>query len=146
MDLGGSLNREYDLIDLWFDYHDKLPSELTRLALEMLLKNPSRLVTTRKKVVVDAAIDLWAWRMPRQVEVEALAALLDPGSVPMPLKVETWKPTVEDIAQDQPLVYFITHFTKVARPSPHFSSAFKLIHGIIMPHVVRLFPTAKNST
>ncbi len=144
------MSRDYDLIDLWFDKHERLPPELSALALEMLFEQPDRLLekhqtlVNRRKAVLDGVITLWAARMPLEAEVLAVIAIFDPLSVPFASENDCRDSTEEETIRDQPLIYLVTHFTKRTRPCPHFSQAFRLVNMHLMAAVVRLFPRVKK--
>lgn len=135
--------RDYDLVDLWFDHSDRLPPELSAVALELLFEDPSRLMKSAgrvedcRKAFMDTVIRVWKERPPLEAEVEAMVAILGPQCKQLPKGGEH---TEEVMLRDAPLVYFITKFAKKTRPTKFFTQGFKIVNSIVMPHVVRCFP------
>jgi hypothetical protein len=134
--------RDYDLVDLWLDHSDRLPPELSAIALELLFEDPSRLMQSagrvdNRKAFIDTVVRVWKERLPLEAEVEAVAAILGPHCKQLPRGGEH---TEEVMLRDAPLVYFIVQFTKRARPTLLFSQSFKIINWVLMPHVIRCFP------
>lgn len=121
----------YDVIDLWFEMGEKLPPELTMLALSSMIHEPHRL-DGRCEEVVKRLVLTWKERMPLVDELHLVVALLKPprtAVVDKELSPETDPETI-------PLISLVTKFTKDTRPSPEFASKFKVINSVLMPAVI----------
>lgn len=129
------MKRDYDLVDLWFDHHERLPPELATVALEQLAKEPWRL-EGRVPELIESVLSDWARRCPTYEEVWAVRDLLAPLSKPLKSNSSD-RPTVEN----QPIVHLFTGYTKRTREKGHFTSGFHVVNTVLMPSVVRLFNT-----
>jgi hypothetical protein len=121
----------YDVVDLWFEMGEKLPPELTMLALSSMIHEPHRL-DGRCAEAVARLVETWKQRMPLTDELNLVVALLGPRTavVEKELSPETDPETI-------PLIDLVTKFTKGTRPTSEFQAKFKLVNRILMPAVIR---------
>src|SRR5690606_7732949 len=102
--LGGAMS-PYDLVDLWFDMGERLPPELSIIALEMLQAQPSRL-DGRCVEAVSRIVEAWKVRFPVPGEVQLVVDVLLP-------RTEVLRGAKENIDPEKvPLIHLATCFTK----------------------------------